>query len=75
MSKCQSLQPILQSRYYFPTYENDALLCALSDSDSDSEHTGPWGDVPVIAEDISNLKVLKQTSILSHLLKNTDSSS
>uniref|UniRef100_A0A8C7NXJ7 Zinc finger protein 277 n=1 Tax=Oncorhynchus mykiss TaxID=8022 RepID=A0A8C7NXJ7_ONCMY len=64
-----------QPQYYFPTYENDALLCALSDSDSESEHTGPWRDVPVIAEDISNLKVLKQTSVLSHLLKNTDSSS
>ena len=57
-------------RYYFPTYENDALLCALSDSDSDSEREGHGGDVPVIAEDISNLRALKQTSVLNHLLKN-----
>ncbi|XP_046890311.1 zinc finger protein 277 [Hypomesus transpacificus] len=59
-----------QPQYYFPTYENDALLCALSDSDSDSEREGHGGDVPVIAEDISNLRALKQTSVLNHLLKN-----
>ena len=58
-------------RYFFPTYENDALLCGLSDSDSDSEGTAPrGGDVPVIAEDMANLRVLKQTSVLNQLLKN-----
>ncbi|KAL0968584.1 hypothetical protein UPYG_G00268860 [Umbra pygmaea] len=62
-----------QPQYYFPTYENDALLCALSDSDSESDR--PGGDIPVIAEDMSNLKALKQTSVLNHLLKDTGSSS
>lgn len=56
-------------RYYFPTYENDALLCTLSDSDDGSE-AGRRGDVPVIAEDISELRTLKQTSILNQLLRN-----
>ncbi|KAM6971766.1 zinc finger protein 277 [Aplochiton taeniatus] len=61
-----------QPQYYFPTYENDALLCALSDSESETESSDHTGDVPVIAEDISNLRVLKQTSVLNHLLKKTD---
>lgn len=52
-------------RYYFPTYENDALLCTLSDSDDGGE----GGDVPVIAEDVSELRALKQTSVLKQLLK------
>ncbi len=56
-------------RYYFPTYENDALLTALSDSESESEGPNPSSNVPVIAEDISNLKVIKQTSVLNKLLK------
>uniref|UniRef100_A0A3P8YLH9 C2H2-type domain-containing protein n=1 Tax=Esox lucius TaxID=8010 RepID=A0A3P8YLH9_ESOLU len=60
-----------QPQYYFPTYENDALLCVLSDSDSESEDHGRGGDIPVIAEDISNLRALKQTSVLNHLLKDT----
>ncbi|KAM4619198.1 zinc finger protein 277 [Polymixia lowei] len=59
-----------QPQYYFPTYENDALLCALSDSDSETDGTDHSGDVPVIAEDISNLQALKQTSVLNQLLKN-----
>ncbi len=56
-------------RYYFPTYENDALLTALSDSEGESEGPNPSSEVPVIAEDISNLKVIKQTSVLNKLLK------
>lgn len=57
------------SRYYFPTYENDALLCALPDSEEESEEADEGGAVPVIAEDISNLETLKQSSVLKHLLK------
>lgn len=57
-------------RYYFPTYENDALLTALSDSESECEEAEQSSDVPVFAEDISNLKALKQSSVLSKLLKN-----
>lgn len=56
-------------RYYFPTYENDALLCALPDSEEESEEADEGGAVPVIAEDISNLETLKQSSVLKHLLK------
>ncbi|XP_009976287.1 PREDICTED: zinc finger protein 277-like [Tauraco erythrolophus] len=56
-----------QPQYYFPTYENDTLLCTLSDSedlitDDQSE------DVPVISEDVSNLEALKQSSVLNQLL-------
>ncbi|XP_008286038.1 zinc finger protein 277 [Stegastes partitus] len=61
-----------QPQYYFPTYENDALLCTLSDNDEDeSDETNHSEDIPVIAEDISNLRVLKQTSVLNQLLKNS----
>ncbi|KAG9342288.1 hypothetical protein JZ751_016790 [Albula glossodonta] len=58
-----------QPQYYFPTYENDALLCGLSDSESDSETACPNKDVPVIAEDISDLRTLRETSVLNHLLR------
>lgn len=61
-------------RYYFPTYENDALLCTLSDSDDGCEDSHSK-DVPVIAEDVSELRTLKQTSILKQLLKNRNSCS
>ncbi|MBN3298373.1 ZN277 protein, partial [Amia calva] len=64
-----------QPQYYFPTYENDAFLCALSDSENESEGAGDGRDVPVIAEDISNLKALKQTSVLKQLLKGKNSTS
>ncbi|KAM3608755.1 uncharacterized protein V6R79_004180 [Siganus canaliculatus] len=71
-----------QPQYYFPTYENDALLCALSDSDDDdsggggggSVEAGPGEDVPVIAEDVSNLRALKENSVLNQLLKSRSSS-
>ncbi|KAE8295897.1 Zinc finger protein 277 [Larimichthys crocea] len=63
-----------QPQYYFPTYENDALLCTLSDSDESDDKTHSE-DVPVIAEDISDLRALKQTSVLNQLLKNRSSCS
>ncbi|XP_037622305.1 zinc finger protein 277 [Sebastes umbrosus] len=66
-----------QPQYYFPTYENDALLCTLSDSDDGERDEASHGseDVPVIAEDISNLRALKQSSVLNQLLKNRSSCS
>uniref|UniRef100_A0A665W035 Zinc finger protein 277 n=1 Tax=Echeneis naucrates TaxID=173247 RepID=A0A665W035_ECHNA len=65
-----------QPQYYFPTYENDALLCTLSDSDNDqSEEASHGEDVPVIAEDMSDLRALKQSSVLNQLLKNRSSCS
>ncbi|XP_075996880.1 zinc finger protein 277 [Genypterus blacodes] len=64
-----------QPQYYFPTYENDALLCSLTDSDGESDRTNHGEDLPVIAEDISNLRALKQTSVLKQLLKNRGSCS
>ncbi|XP_069570571.1 zinc finger protein 277 [Brachyistius frenatus] len=57
-----------QPQYYFPTYENDALLCTLTDSDENDE-TNHSEDIPVIAEDVSNLRALKQSSVLKQLLK------
>ena len=27
--------PVFISRYFFPTYENDALLCSLEDDEED----------------------------------------
>ncbi|XP_078139293.1 zinc finger protein 277 [Centroberyx gerrardi] len=60
-----------QPQYFFPTYENDALLCSLADSDGETDGPVRSEDVPVIAEDISNLRTLKQSSVLKQLLKNT----
>ena len=53
MSENQNLSP---SRYFFPTYENDNLLCQLEDDDNDQEvsrdgSTSCHGNVTVIAED------------------------
>ncbi|XP_065812878.1 zinc finger protein 277 isoform X2 [Labrus bergylta] len=65
-----------QPQYYFPTYENDALLCTLSDSDEGEGDASRHGEeVPVIAEDVSNLRALKQKSVLNTLLKNRNSCS
>ncbi|KAL2093275.1 hypothetical protein ACEWY4_010587 [Coilia grayii] len=58
-----------QPQYYFPTYENDALLCALPDSEDELDEADQRGGIPVIAEDISNLETLKQSSVLKHLVK------
>lgn len=66
-----------QPQYYFPTYENDALLCTLSDSDDD-ETGGAMSHsdgIPVIAEDISDLRTLKQSSVLNQLLRHSGHSS
>ena len=49
-------------RYFFPTYENDSLLCALDDDDDDDETmtTKQYSSTPIIAEDIP----VKEDSIL-----------
>ncbi|XP_017390513.1 zinc finger protein 277 isoform X3 [Cebus imitator] len=57
-----------QLEYYFPTYENDTLLCTLSDSESDLTAQEQNEDVPIISEDTSKLYALKQSSILNQLL-------
>ncbi|XP_019398937.1 PREDICTED: zinc finger protein 277 isoform X1 [Crocodylus porosus] len=57
-----------QPQYYFPTYENDTLLCALSDSEDEVTAENQKEEIPVISEDISSLKALKQSSILNQLL-------
>uniref|UniRef100_A0A8P4GV72 C2H2-type domain-containing protein n=1 Tax=Dicentrarchus labrax TaxID=13489 RepID=A0A8P4GV72_DICLA len=76
MMKLPDVSTWNQPQYYFPTYENDALLCTLSDSDEEeSDETNHGEDVPVIAEDISNLRALKQSSVLNQLLKNRGSCS
>lgn len=56
-------------RYYFPTYENDTLLCALSDSESDLAAQESPGSVTVISEDTSRLHALKQSSVLNQELR------
>ena len=55
-------------RYYFPTYENDSLLCKLPDSDSDLPAQEQKGGVPVISEDTSRLWARRQSSVLNQLL-------
>ncbi|OWK06454.1 ZNF277, partial [Cervus elaphus hippelaphus] len=55
-------------RYYFPTYENDTLLCTLSDSESDLTAQEQNGNIAIISEDTSKLHALKQSSILNQLL-------
>ncbi|XP_054427345.1 zinc finger protein 277 [Pteronotus mesoamericanus] len=57
-----------QPEYYFPTYENDSLLCTLSDSDSDPAAPEQKGKVPVISEDTSRLQALRRSSVLNRLL-------
>lgn len=58
-------------RYYFPTYENDALLCSLTDGDGEQgDGTRAGEDVPVVPEDVDHLRALKQNSVLRLLLKN-----
>ncbi|XP_036086392.1 zinc finger protein 277 isoform X1 [Rousettus aegyptiacus] len=56
-----------QPEYYFPTYENDTLLCTLSDSESDLTAQEHNGNVTVIGEDTSKLRALKQSSILNQV--------
>ncbi|ELW65404.1 Zinc finger protein 277 [Tupaia chinensis] len=57
-----------QLEYYFPTYENDSLLCTLSDSESDLTTQEQNENVPIISEDTAKLHALKQSSILNQLL-------
>lgn len=59
---------LVASRYYFPTYENDTLLCTLSDSESDLTAQERDENVPVISEDTSKLRALKRSSVLNQLL-------
>ncbi|XP_069484014.1 zinc finger protein 277 isoform X2 [Ambystoma mexicanum] len=58
-----------QPQYYFPTYENDTLLCTLTDSDGESTAEDRNEDIPVIAEDISELEILKHSSVLNQLVR------
>ncbi|XP_039919101.1 zinc finger protein 277 isoform X2 [Hirundo rustica] len=62
-----------QPQYYFPTYENDTLLCTLSDSE-DAKTEDQSEEVPVVSEDISSLKALKQSSVLNQLLSKENKS-
>ncbi|XP_054582216.1 zinc finger protein 277 isoform X3 [Eptesicus fuscus] len=57
-----------QPEYYFPTYENDGLLCTLSDSEGDLSAPGQSRGVTVIGEDTSQLQALRQSSVLNRLL-------
>ena len=43
--------PIFNFRYYFPTYENDNLLCQLDDDDDDDDVSESRGGVAIIAEE------------------------
>ncbi|XP_066489942.1 zinc finger protein 277 isoform X2 [Tiliqua scincoides] len=57
-----------QPQYYFPTYENDILLCTLSDNEDEPTAGKYREDAPVISEDISNIETLKRSSVLNELL-------
>ncbi|XP_040199747.1 zinc finger protein 277 [Rana temporaria] len=58
-----------QPQYYFPTYENDSLLCTLSDSEE--ETTAHNEEFPVIGEDLSRLEALRKTSVLNQLVRDS----
>ncbi|XP_072257621.1 zinc finger protein 277 isoform X2 [Pyxicephalus adspersus] len=58
-----------QPQYYFPTYENDSLLCTLSDSED--EITTQNEEFPVIGEDLSRLEALRKTSVLNQLIQDS----
>ncbi|XP_075713202.1 zinc finger protein 277 [Rhinoderma darwinii] len=58
-----------QPQYYFPTYENDSLLCTLSDSEEELTAQDQNDEIPVIAEDLSSLAALKKGSILNQLVR------
>ncbi|XP_074921688.1 zinc finger protein 277 isoform X2 [Chelonoidis abingdonii] len=62
-----------QPQYYFPTYENDTLLCTLSDSEDELTAKDQSEDVPVISEDLSDLEALRQSSVLNQLLREENS--
>ncbi|KAG8142907.1 hypothetical protein E2320_006096, partial [Naja naja] len=50
-----------QPQYYFPTYENDTLLCALSDNEDELTAEKRTDNIPVFSEDVSNIEALKQS--------------
>lgn len=58
-----------QPQYYFPTYENDSLLCTLSDSEEELTAQEQNEEIPVIGEDLSSLEALKKGSILNQLVR------
>uniref|UniRef100_F7DEP0 Zinc finger protein 277 n=1 Tax=Ornithorhynchus anatinus TaxID=9258 RepID=F7DEP0_ORNAN len=58
-----------QPQYYFPTYENDSLLCTLSDGEGDRVTEDTSVEAPVISEDVSRLQALRQSSVLNQLLQ------
>lgn len=59
-------------RYYFPTYENDNLLCQLEDSDEEKESRDIPGCVKVIAEDNKVLEsILTDETLRQDILSNT----
>lgn len=58
-------------RYFFPTYENDNLLCQLEDDDNDVEDDteGASGRSQVIAEDLPYLNtILAHESVRKEIL-------
>ncbi|KAL5015294.1 hypothetical protein ScPMuIL_009564 [Solemya velum] len=58
--------------YYFPTYENDNLLCQLEDSDDEKETRDVPGCVKVIAEDNKVLEsILTDETLRQDILTNT----
>ncbi|KAG9490198.1 hypothetical protein GDO78_005858 [Eleutherodactylus coqui] len=58
-----------QPQYYFPTYENDTLLCTLSDDEEELAVQDQNEEIPVIGEDLSSLEALKKDSILNQLVR------
>ncbi|XP_058045661.1 zinc finger protein 277 isoform X3 [Ahaetulla prasina] len=55
-------------QYYFPTYENDTLLCSLSDNEDELAAEKRTDNIPVISEDVYDIEALKQSSVLNELL-------
>ncbi|KAM3925223.1 zinc finger protein 277 [Leptodactylus fuscus] len=60
-----------QPQYYFPTYENDSLLCTLSDSEEELTAQDQNEEIPVFGEDLSSLEALKKGSILNQLVRDS----
>ena len=47
---------VLLYRYFFPTFENDSLLCALTDADGTKPHEdAPCAVTEVTAEDLPDI--------------------
>ena len=66
------LEMICFHRYFFPTYENDNLLCTLDDDEDDDESgTGSAAEMTeVIAEDLPVQEALERRDELIHDLMN-----